>query len=110
MNEVKKIEEKDFKEEVLESTKPVLVDFWADWCMPCKKMEPIIESLAQEFKEFVRFLKLNVDENPGIASDYNIRGIPTLFLFINGEVVDRITGMVSKKDLEKKIKKIVQAR
>ncbi len=107
MGGVKDIKADDFKKEVLESDKPVLVDFWAEWCMPCKKMEPVIEGLSEEFKNHIKFFRLNVDENPSTAAEYSVRGIPTFFLFKNGEVVERITGVVSKKELTKKLKKLI---
>jgi len=107
MGEVKDIKADDFKKEVLESNKPVLVDFWAEWCAPCKKMEPVIEGLSEEFKDHIKFLKLNVDENPSTATEYSVRGIPTFFLFKNGEVVERITGVISRKELSRKLKKVL---
>lgn len=107
MSEVKEIKADDFKKEVLESDKPVLIDFWAEWCVPCKKIEPVIEQLSKEFKDYVKFLKINVDENQSIAYEYGIRGIPTLILFKNGELVERVVGVTSRKELLKKIKKII---
>lgn len=107
MGEVKQIKADDFKKEVLESEKPVFVDFWAEWCGPCKKMEPVVEELSEEFKDDVKFFKLNVDENPSIAAEYGVRGIPTFFLFKNGEVLDRVVGVVSRKELAKRIRKLL---
>jgi len=107
MSEVKNIKADDFKKEVLESNKPVVVDFWAKWCMPCKKIEPIIESLSEEFKDQIKFFRLDVDENPSVAAEYSVRGIPTLFLSKNGEIVDRVIGVISKKELLKKIRKLL---
>jgi len=103
---VREVKADDFKKEVLESDKPVLIDFWAEWCVPCKKIEPIIEELSEEFKNHVKFLRLNVDENPSIAYEYEIRGIPTLVLFKDGKPVDRIVGLTSRKELSEKITRI----
>jgi len=106
MGWVREIKADDFKKEVLKSDKPVLIDFWAEWCVPCKKIEPIIEELSEEFKNHVKFLRLNVDENPSIAYEYGIRGIPTLVLFKDGKPVDRIVGLTSRKELSEKITRI----
>jgi len=106
MGWVREVKADDFKKEVLESDKPVLIDFWAEWCVPCKKIEPIIEELSEEFKNHVKFLRLNVDENPSIAYEYGIRGIPTLVLFKDGKPVDRIVGLTSRKELSEKITRI----
>jgi len=106
MGWVREVKADDFKKEVLESDKPVLIDFWAEWCVPCKKIEPIIEELSEEFKNHVKFLRLNVDENPSIAYEYGIRGIPTLVLFKDGKQVDRIVGLTSRKELSEKITRI----
>ncbi len=107
MSAVKEIKEDDFKKEVLESNKPVLVDFWAEWCGPCKRMEPVIEALSKEFKDNIKFFKLNVDENPSITYEYGVRSIPTFFLFKNGEVVDRVIGVTSRKELSKRLKRLI---
>ena len=89
----------NFKEEVLESKIPVLVDFWASWCVPCKMTESVIEELADELKGKIKIGKLNVDQNPKIASEFNIGGVPTFILFKEGKVVKRETGARSKQQL-----------
>lgn len=90
-----------FDQEVLNSQIPVLVDFWAPWCMPCKMLEPIFEEVAKEYQEKVKFVKINTDDNIEIAQRYYISGIPTLLLFKNGKVVNNIVGFISKKELIK---------
>lgn len=88
-----------FEEEVLESELPVLVDFYADWCGPCKMIAPIVEELAEEFAATLKVVKLNVDEADEIASNYSVRSIPTLILFADGEVKKQIVGFKSKEAL-----------
>jgi len=90
-----------FDKEVLQSDLPVLVDFWAPWCMPCRMLEPIFEEVANEYKDKVKFVKVNTDENIEIAQRYWISGIPTLLLFNKGQILNNIVGFVSKKELVK---------
>ena len=85
-----------FAAEVLKSAKPVLVDYWADWCTPCKQIAPIIEELDREYGDKITFLKLDTNDNPNTPMQYGIMSIPTLQLFVNGEVVQSLTGSKSK--------------
>jgi thioredoxin 1 len=91
--------EDNFDEEVLNSGTPVLVDFWAEWCGPCKMVGPTIEELAKEYKGRAKVGKVNVDQYPGIAEKYGIRGIPTLILFSKGEVAEQLVGVQSKEKM-----------
>ena len=101
------IDDGSFDGEVLKSEKPVLVDFWAPWCGPCKAIGPVIEELATAYGDQVKFAKCNVDDNPVTPGKYGIRAIPTLILFKNGTVADQITGMVAKSKLEESLKSIL---
>ena len=94
------INDKSFASEVLNSDLPVLVDFWATWCGPCRSISPIVEELAKEFLGKIKVTKLNVDESPAIPSQYGVRGIPTLILFKGGKILDQIVGAVPKARLK----------
>jgi thioredoxin 1 len=97
------LDESNFDREVTHSDKPVLVDFWAAWCGPCKLIAPLLDEIAREKAGFVKVAKVNVDENQSLSSKYNIRAIPALLFFKNGQLRDQVTGMASKKDLLNRI-------
>ena len=99
------VNDKNFKQEVLESGIPVLVDFWAEWCGPCRMVASAVEEIAREYKEKLKVCKLNVDEAFKTTSSYGIMSIPTLAIFKKGKVVDKIVGALPKSDLEKTVKK-----
>ncbi len=99
----KQFTDSNFEAEVLKSDKPVLVDFWAEWCGPCRMLTPIIDELHNEMEGKAVIGKVNVDENPGVSATYGVRSIPTLLIFKNGELVDKQVGVVPKSELVKKI-------
>ncbi|WP_227764964.1 thioredoxin [Zhaonella formicivorans] len=98
-----KVTDSNFKTEVLESEKPVLVDFWAEWCGPCRMVAPVVEAVAQEYGDRLKVAKLNVDENPLTASQYGIMSIPSLFIFKDGEIANRMVGYMPKEKLKQSI-------
>jgi len=93
------VDESSFDREVTQSDKPVIVDFWAEWCGPCKLIAPLLDEIAREKADTIKVAKVNVDENQNLSFKYNIRAIPSLLFFKNGQLRDQITGMTSKKDL-----------
>ncbi|MGD9014853.1 MAG: thioredoxin [Candidatus Omnitrophota bacterium] len=99
-----KINDLNFKREVLNANIPVLVDFWAEWCGPCHMIAPVVKEIAKQYEGKLKVCKLNVDEAAMIASTYGIMSIPTLAIFKNGKIVDKVVGAVSKSELEKAIK------
>jgi thioredoxin 1 len=94
-----------FKQEVLDSEVPVLVDFWAPWCGPCRMVAPVVEEIAQQYQEKIKVVKVNTDENPNVASQYGIRSIPTLMIFKGGQRVDMVVGAVPRTTLANTIEK-----
>lgn len=102
---VRELSDQNFEQEVIKEAGVTLVDFWAAWCGPCKMIAPVVEELAGEYEGRVKFGKLNVDENPAIASKYAIRSIPTLMVFKNGGMVDQIIGVRPKTDIKKALDK-----
>ena len=101
------IDDSNFEAEVLQSDIPVMVDFWAPWCGPCKAIGPLVEDLAKTFGEKIKFAKCNVDNSPVTPSKFGIKAIPTLIFFKAGDVVEQITGMVAKSKLEEAINKLL---
>src|SRR2546430_16606191 len=96
MSAVQEVNDKNFEIEVLKSDLPVLIDFWAPWCGPCKQIAPVVDELAKEYAGRLKIVKMNVDDNPQTPSKYGVRGIPNLILFKNGQVRDQIVGAVPK--------------
>jgi thioredoxin 1 len=101
------VSDAEFSNQVLESSKPVLVDFWADWCGPCKMIAPVVEELAEEYDGQIGFVKVDVDANPNTPMQYNIRSIPTLLIIKDGEVAEQVIGAVPKSVLKKKLDKVL---
>jgi thioredoxin 1 len=107
MSSVTNVTEATFKQEVLESETPVLVDFWAPWCGPCRLLATVVDEVATEYGEQVKVVKLNTDQNPTVASHYGIRSIPTLMVFKGGRQVDTVVGAVPKSTLAKTLSQYI---
>lgn len=104
------VTEKDFEAQVLRADLPVLVDFWAEWCGPCRMVAPIIEDFAGEYEGRVKVVKVDVDENPNVAMRYGIMSIPTLGVFKGGEMIDRLVGYMPKPELKRRIEVILATK
>lgn len=96
---IRTVSDSSFEKEVLQSDRPVLVDFWAEWCAPCRMLAPTIEAVGEQFVDTAHVVKLNVDDNPATAGTFGIKGIPTLILFKEGKEVERIVGATSKETI-----------
>ena len=103
------VNEADFQAEVLDSDIPVLVDFWADWCGPCKMVAPVVEKLAADYDGKVKVAKVDVDTNPQLSGTYGVRSIPTLLIFQQGEPVEQVVGALPERALEDKLEGVLQA-
>ena len=107
MTKPREVTDTSFEQEVLQADKPVLVDFWAPWCGPCRMVAPIVEELADEYDGKVEFVKLNTDDNPNTAIKYGVRSIPTLLVFKEGQPVGEIVGFRPKSDLKQRLDAVV---
>jgi thioredoxin 1 len=104
---VTEVNDDSFEKDVLKCDKPVLVDFWAAWCAPCRMLEPTVDAVAEKFAANAKVVKVNVDENPSISQRYGIKGIPTLILFKGGKEEERVVGATSKEAISRMIEKHV---
>ena len=105
---VQDVTDQNFEEEVLDSSQPVLVDFWAQWCAPCRMLAPTIDQVAEDFAGRAKVVKLNVDDNMGTSSKYNIKGIPTLLIFKDGQIKDQVVGSTSRDNISRLIEAQLQ--
>lgn len=107
MDHVKELSDRDFETEVLQSAEPVLVDFWAPWCGPCRMVAPVVEELAKENVGTLKVTKINIDDSPNTATTYGISSIPTLMIFKGGEIAERFVGVQPKKRLQEAIDQVM---
>ncbi len=107
MADVLELSDSDFESQVLQAAEPVLVDFWAPWCGPCRMIAPIVEELASEHAGSLKVAKVNIDTSPNVATQYGVTSIPTLMVFKNGEVVDRFLGIQPKQRLQEAIEQAI---
>ena len=104
MADVTEVTDQNFGSEVLEAGQPAIIDFWAEWCAPCRQIAPIISALASEYGDQVKIVKMDIDANPATPSQYGVRAIPTILAFKDGQVVEQITGARPKSDFENMVK------
>jgi thioredoxin 1 len=107
MAEIVDVTDQNFEAEILKSDKPVIIDFWAEWCAPCKQIAPVIKDLAEQYGDRVKIAKMDIDSNPGTPGQYGIRAIPTILSFKDGKVVDQLQGARPKADFEAAIEKLL---
>ena len=105
---IQHVTDETFETEVLQADIPVLVDFWAEWCGPCKALGPVLENLADEYKEKIKVVKVNVDESPNAPQAYKVRGIPTMVFFRNGQLVDQLVGNQPRDAIKGVIEKVLK--
>ena len=104
MSKAQEVNDSNFEEEVIQHTSPVLVDFWASWCAPCRTMSPIVDAVADEYVGRVKVVKLNIDENQNTAAKYAVMSIPMLAIFKEGKEIERLVGFISQRNLSEKLK------
>ena len=107
MAEVREVTDQSFEEEVLQSEQPVIIDFWAEWCAPCRAIAPIVKDLATQYGDQVKIVKMNIDENPNTPGRYGVRAIPTVLAFKGGTVAEQLTGARPKSAFEEMVQKLL---
>ena len=107
MAEVIDVTDQNFEAEVLQSDKPAIIDFWAEWCQPCRAIAPIVKELAEKYGDQVKIVKMDIEANPGTPGKYGVRAIPTILAFRSGQVVEQLQGARPKADFEEMVKKLI---